>query len=204
MAHRNEPLPARTIGPVEAAGVMATPSERLMTADELMALPDDGMRHELDEGRLVSVPPSGYKSSRVGSLLGVLLGGFIRLHRLGIFAGLDGGLRLRSQPDTVRAPDFSFVSQSRVVDSGSGYFPGAPDLAVEVLSPSDRFSKVLQKVREYLAAGTRLVWIVDPEDRSVVVFRADGSTTLLGEHDSLAGEDVIPGFTLTLTEIWVD
>lgn len=183
---------------------MATPSERLMTADELMLLPDDGMRYELQEGRLISVPPSGYKSGRVASALGVLLGGFIRLNRLGIFAGPDGGLRLRSQPDTVRAPDFSFVCQERVLDSGTGYFPGAPDLAVEVLSPSDRFSKVLQKVREYLAAGTRLVWVVDPEDRSVVVFRADGSTTLLGEFDSLDGEDVLPGLTLPLTEIWVD
>jgi Uma2 family endonuclease len=175
-----------------------------MTADELMRLPDDGYRYELDEGRLVRMPPSNFRSSQVAMELARLLMNFIREHDLGIYAGEAGGVLLGRDPDTVRAPDFSFISRERAAARGSGYFPGAPDLVVEVLSPSDRTNAVLRKVRQYLAAGARLVVVIDPEDRSVTAHHADGRVELLGEHDTLDLGAILPGCALSLDEIWVD
>jgi Uma2 family endonuclease len=179
------------------------PSQPLMTAEELMELPDDSNQYELDEGRLIVMPPSAFRSSQVASRLGARLGTFILDNDLGIFAGEGGGLKLTSNPDTVRAPDFSFVRRDRVVDTGRGYFPGAPDLAVEVLSPSDRYAAVARKVRQYLATGVRLVWVIDPEERTVTIHRANGDVEILGEDGVLDGEDVVPGFRLPLSAIWV-
>ena len=183
--------------------MVSLPSQPLMTADELMALPDDGNQHELDEGRLVTMPPSSYKSGRVAYRLGSRLAVFIDDHDLGAYTGEGAGLRLAANPDTVRAPDFAFVRRDRLVDTGRGYFPGAPDLAVEVLSPSDRYAAVARKVRQYLATGVRLVWVIDPEERTVTIHRANGDVEILGEDGVLDGEDVVPGFRLPLSAIWV-
>jgi Uma2 family endonuclease len=179
------------------------PNPELMTAEDLMALPDDGSFHELDEGRLVTMPPSAARSSRVCTLLLIKLGAFVLQHGLGMLMGEQGGVVLRRGPDIVRAPDISFVRQDRVVDTGRGYFPGAPDLAVEVLSPSDRYSAVSRKVTQYLAAGVRLVWVIDPEERTVTIHRSGNVVTVLPEDGVLDGEDVVPGFRLPLIEIWV-
>ncbi len=153
---------------------MATaPPDRLLTADELMEMPDDGHLYELVKGRRVRVPPSASASSLVAMTLAIIAGGFVRLHKLGFCIGEGGGIKLASDPDTVRAPDFAFFSTPRMPVGGfplRGY-GGAPDLAVEVLSPSNRFGDILAKVAEYLAAGVRLVWVVDPAARSVTVFR---------------------------------
>jgi Uma2 family endonuclease len=174
-----------------------------LTIEDLLRLPDDGQFHELDEGRLVCMPPSAYIASQVAMLILVRLGAYVLEHGLGIFAGEGGGVVLRRNPDTVRAPDISFIRAERVVDTGRGYFEGAPDLAVEVLSPSDRYSAVSRKVSQYLAAGTRLVWVVDPFNRTVAVYRPDREVIELPEEGILDGEDVVPGFRLALTEIWV-
>jgi Uma2 family endonuclease len=183
---------------------MATlPNPHLMTAEDLMRLPDDGNFHELDEGSLISMPPSSARSSRVGTLLLIKLGGVVLEHDLGMVMGEQGGVMLSRSPDVVRAPDISFVRRERMVDTGHGYFPGAPDLVVEVLSPSDRFSAVARTVSQYLASGTRLVWVIDPEERSVTVYRPGNLVTILPEDGVLDGEDVVPGFRLPLTEIWV-
>ncbi|MGH2599944.1 MAG: Uma2 family endonuclease [Dehalococcoidia bacterium] len=98
--------------------------------------------------------------------------------------------------------DVWFVRADRVpAGAADEFFPGSPDLAVEVLSPSDRFGPVVQKARDYLAAGTRLVWVIDPKGRTAAVFHADGSARLLGEEDTLDGEDVLPGFSMTLRDL---
>jgi Uma2 family endonuclease len=138
--------------------------------------------------------------------IGALLWAFIRPRNLGICATADGGMRLAADPDTVRAPDVSFVRAERLPAGGlkAGYFAGAPDLAVEVLSPTDRFSDVQRKVRDYLAAGTRLVWVIDPEARTAIVYRPDGRVTFLDEDGVLDGEDVVPDFSLALADVWVD
>ena len=178
------------------------PSGRLMTAEELAALSGDGTRYELSEGVLICMPPSGGESSFVALNIGSELRAFARRERLGICGGADGGFLLRSGPDVLRFPDAWFVRAERVPLGGipRGFWPGAPDLAIEVLSPSDRWADVLRKVTEYIEAGTRLVWVIDPETRRAHVFRPDRAPLVVDEHGSLDGEDVLPGFALPLRD----
>lgn len=185
---------------------MATVSSSHMTAEAFFALPDAGVRYELVAGRLEEVGAASPRSSAVAANVLIDLGSFVRRARLGVVGGADWGARLFADPDTVRAGDVCFVRSERLPE---GRVPvrfqeGAPDLIVEVLSPSDRFRAVSRKVREFLAAGALLVWVLDPEERSAVVFRADGSVSEFGEDDVLDGEDVVPGYQLALASIWVD
>jgi len=177
---------------------------RIMTADELLAMPDDGNRYELVRGELVSVSPSAIWPGIVAGNVFGLLWEFLRRHTgIGVCGISEAGFRLSSDPDTVRAPDVWFVHAERVPPAGipEGFWPGAPDLAVEVLSPSDRFVDVMRKVQEYLRAGAQLVWVIDPKGRSAAVFRPDGVPLLLGEDDLLDGGDLLPGFSLRLCDI---
>jgi Uma2 family endonuclease len=182
------------------------PNDRLWTADELLALPDDGYhRYELVRGRLVCMAPAASKSAIVGGRIAARLGSYVDAHHLGVYGNADWGYRLASDPDVVRAPDVGFVRAEHVPAEGipPGFWPGAPDLAVEVLSPSDRFAAVIAKVQDYLAAGTRLVWALDPEARTAVVFRPGVPALVLDEGGVLDGGEVVPGFTLRLADVWV-
>ena len=162
---------------------MAT-TTKLMTAEELLEMPDDGFRYELVRGELVKMPPAGHMSSFREMLIGSHLTVYVRENRLGRAYGASGGFRLESDPDTVLAPDAAFVRQERVeaVGDGDGFFPGAPDLAVEVISPSDRYTEVDEKVAEWLAAGTRMVVVVNPRNRTVRVHRPTTDSVLLTEE----------------------
>jgi Uma2 family endonuclease len=182
-----------------------TPTDTLLTADDLLRLPDDGYQYELVEGRLIRMSPASYKSSLVGGNVHAAMHHYVKQHRLGICAPADGAMRLATDPDTVRAPDISFVRAERVPPGPlpPGFWPVAPDLAVEVLSPSDRFSEVQRKVQDYLDAGTRLVWVLDPEARTATVYHPGGRSSFVDEHGTLDGEDVVPGFRLSLAEVWV-
>ena len=122
---------------------------------------------------------------------------------LGDLGSGETGFRLEHDPDTVRAPNVWFVRAGRVPtgEAGTHFFLGPPDLAVEVLSPSDRYRDVMAKVRDYLAAGTPLVWVIDPIGRSAAIFRAGGAAHLLGEDGILDGGDVPPGFTVPLKDL---
>jgi Uma2 family endonuclease len=179
-------------------------SPRIMTADELLAMPDDGNRYELVRGELVRVSPSAVWPGIVaGSVFG-LLWSFLRGNAsLGVCGISESGFRLTLHPDTVRSPDVWFVRAERVPAEGipEGFWPGAPDLAVEVLSPSDRFVDVMRKVQEYLAAGVQLVWVIDPKGRSAAVFAPERPPLLLGEDGVLDGGDLLPGFSLRLGDI---
>jgi Uma2 family endonuclease len=174
-----------------------------MTAEDLMALPDDGHRYELSQGVLVCMSPAAYWSGKFGRRIASRIGAFVDEHKLGDCGVPDTGFKLTSNPDTVREPDVWFVSAERLppADQQQRYFEGAPDLAVEVLSPTDRFDEVMRKVREYLDAGTRLVWVFDPDERTAGVFRPDGSYTKVGEDGTLDGENLLPGFELPLHDI---
>jgi Uma2 family endonuclease len=177
-----------------------------MTADQVMELPESSAMYELDEGRLVVLSPAAYWSSIVALAFGRRIAVFVRTHRLGVCAGPDGGTLLARGPDTLRAPDFSFVSRARIGGRlrRRGYFDGAPDFAIEVLSSTDRFAEVSRKVYQYLQAGTRLVWVVDPDARSVVIFRPGQAPEIVGPDGTLGGEEVLPGFTLALAEFWAE
>jgi Uma2 family endonuclease len=172
----------------------------LMTAEELGNLDDDSHRHELIKGELLTMPLVKYEHMRVTANLTVILGQYVKANRLGM-VGAEGGYKLESDPDTVLGPDVSFVTQHRISLSPEGYHSGPPDLAVEVLSPSDRRGKVEHKVSLYLEFGTRSVWLVNTRLRTVEIIRSTGERRLLYEDDELV-DDTVPGFRVKVSEIF--
>lgn len=167
----------------------------LMTADELLHLNLPNKRTELVRGVLIVREPAGYQHGEVAMAIALSLGRFLADHPLGRLVAAETGFILERGPDTVRAPDVGFVSNARRPASlPRGYADFTPDLAVEVLSPDDRPGEVLEKVGDWLKAGARLVWIVDPIRRVARVYRADGTQAELGPDDALDGEDVLPGY----------
>jgi Uma2 family endonuclease len=168
---------------------------RLVTAEELLAMGEG--RRELIAGRVVEMSPAGHEHSCVAMRIGRHIGNFVESARLGNVSTADGGFRLARDPDFVRVPDIGFVVAARLPGLDTRGYPHlAPDLAVEVVAPDDRFSEVEAKARMWLAHGTRLVWVADPEQRLVFVYRPDGSRVVHGEADTLDGGDVLPGFAL--------
>lgn len=166
-----------------------------MTAEELLRLKLPDKRTELVRGVLRVREPAGYQHGDVAATTLLVLGSFVREHRLGRVFTAETGFTLARDPDTVRAPDVAFISTARLLPRDTrGFAELAPDLVVEVLSPADRPGEVLEKVGDWLNAGCQLVWIVDPIRRTGRVYRADGAIALLGEHDAFDGEDVLPGF----------
>ncbi len=178
----------------------------LLTAEDLYGLPDDGASYELVEGLLLAEPPPGAEHGRVEARVVALVTTFVRSKRLGtVYAG-DAGFVLSRSPDTVRGPDLAFVSRERSAEVGTpaGYVPVAPDLAIEIRSPSDRAGDLHAKVADYLAAGTRVVWVIDPGSRSVRVYRSLLAPRLFGLGDELDGEEVLPGFHVAVVELFED
>ncbi len=173
---------------------------KLMTAAELLELPSGESRYELIEGELITMSPAGAEHGEVAAEIGARLRNYVREHRLGKTYAAETGFLLGEGPDTVRAPDAAFVRADRVVKART-YFPGAPDLAVEVLSPSDRASEVEAKVRHWLRSGTRMVMVVDPETQTATV-HTPTATARLSAGDALDGGDVVPGWKLPLREIF--
>jgi Uma2 family endonuclease len=179
-------------------------TRKLMTADELADLPDDGMRHELIRGELRTMPPTGLEHADHESEFDTSLRLYVKAHKLGrVFAG-EPGFVLETDPDTVRAPDVAFMSHEHVAETGvpRGYFRGVPDLAVEIISPNDRCTEVNQKVAEWLEHGTRLVFVVDPRRKTVAVHRPGQPIRVLGIDDVLDGEDVVPGWRLPVRDLF--
>jgi Uma2 family endonuclease len=168
---------------------------KLMTAEELECLPDDGQRHELVRGELRTMSPGGGEHGSIASDVHLSLGPHVRAHNLGQTYIADTGFRLTTGPDTVRAPDVAFVRRERVLEAGlvRGYWPDAPDLAIEVISPNDLYTEVEEKVAQWLEHGTRLVFVVNPRRRTVAVHRPGQPVRILGLDDVLDGEDVVPG-----------
>ncbi len=185
---------------------MAEPAvlERLMTAEEFWRLPGGDGRSELVYGRVVEMPPPGPDHSRHDRRVTLPLAQYVEQHGLGeVFPNC--GFILRRNPDLVRAPDSAFVSNDRMQASpppDQGYWPVAPELAVEVVSPNDTAEDVLEKVQEYLAADVRLVWVIYPRRRQVYVYAPGRPPQVLSGASALEGEDVVPGFTLPLEHLW--
>lgn len=177
---------------------------KLITAEELSQLPDDGCRYELSQGVLVAMPPAGGWHGENSSEISWHLSSFIRPRALGRVYVSETGFVLARDPDVVRAPDVAFVANDRLPPARDreGYLPLAPDLAIEVVSPHDRQSDVMDKVLEYLDAGTRLVWVVEPRRRTVTVWTPDRTARILTEDDELDGGDVLPGFRLSIADIF--
>ena len=175
-----------------------TVDTRVFTADDLLRLPDDGFRYELVQGELRKMSPAGLRHGKIAASIAAHLFMYAKQHRLGTVVTADAGFVMSRNPDTVRAPDVAFLQTDRVIDT-AGFFPGPPDLAIEVISPSDLYSEVDAKTLEYVRAGTRVVIIVNPDNSTVYVHRPSGSVLV---EDVLAVDDVVPGWTLPLAEIF--
>jgi Uma2 family endonuclease len=173
-----------------------------LTADELFYLSLPNKQAELVRGRLIVREPPGYRHGVVAFRIARLLGNYVHDHQLGTVVAAETGFKLFSNPDTVRAADAAFLSRDRAPDPPpSGYLSLAPDLAVEVVSPSDRAGEIQAKVSDWLTAGSRLVWVIDPGRSRAVVYAQDGSVDPLSHKDTLSGQDVIPGFSCLLGEL---
>jgi Uma2 family endonuclease len=174
----------------------------LMTADELLRLNLPDKHVELVRGVLVVREPPGYTHGRVTANLAWRLMSHVDAAGAGLVFVGDSGFKLAADPDTVRGPDIAFISRGRLPDPEPiGYAQMAPDLVVEVLSPGDRPGETLAKVGDWLDAGTRLVWVVDPARRLARLYRQDGTESLVTATEALGGEDVVPGFSCPLEEI---
>jgi Uma2 family endonuclease len=176
-----------------------------MTAEELFEYRNEPYRQELIGGRLYEMEPPGALHGAVAAQVGTLLAEHVKRHGLGQTFAAETGFHIRFDPDTVRAPDASFVTRARIEAAGipSGYWSGAPDLAVEVVSPSDRGPQVEAKALDWLDAGAQAVVVLDPPNRTAVVYRpsSDAETLVLG--DTLDLGDVVPGFVVPAAELFV-
>jgi Uma2 family endonuclease len=176
-----------------------------MTAQELLRLPTGmGERYELVLGELIIMSPAGSRQGRIVSRVNSLLEQAVRRGSLGATLGAETGFVLSRNPDTVRAPDAAFVAAARLPagDLPDGYFRGAPDLAVEVISPKEAAAEIQSKVTEYFEAGARLVWVVYPDMRQVVVFRSARESVALAGDDSLDGGELVPGLACRVAELF--
>jgi Uma2 family endonuclease len=178
------------------------PPATLQTAQDLLRFREPGKTAELVRGVLVvREPPSTSHGGRAARLT-VRVGAFVEREGLGEIFAQDTGFQIEREPDTVRAPDLAFVHRDRLAQiQQEGYAEIAPDLVAEILSPSDRPGEVLEKVGQWLSAGVRLVWVVDPARQHARVYRADGSVSIVGPDEELDGEQVLPGFRCRLGEI---
>ena len=183
---------------------MAQAGTAPMTAEDLFDRRDDGYRYELCEGELVRMTPTGGRHSAVAGRIARLIDEFAEARDLGICGAAEPGFILGRSPDIVRAPDVCFVAKARIPATGvpTTYWPFAPDLAVEVISPSDRLTDVHVKIAEYFGAGARLVWVVEPETRTVHVYRSPRDVQVFGIGDELGGDDVLPGFRCAVRRLF--
>ncbi len=181
-----------------------TVAHRPVTAEELLTMPDDGARRELVEGEVREMAPAGFTHGRIAMNVSAPLVRYVRERDLGIVLAVETGFKIANNPDTVRAPDAAFVRRERVEEVGEvdGYWPGAPDLAVEVVSPNDSYAGVEEKVASWLEAGTRAVVDVEPRTRTVKVRSSRTKVRVLIEGDVLEVGDVVPGWKTPVADVF--
>ncbi len=178
--------------------------QKLITAEEFARMPDppDGSKQELVRGEIITLPPPGGLHGVCCSKADRHLGNFVEANHLGTVAANDTGIITEHDPDTVRGPDVAYWSFERLPGVPVGYIEVAPDLAVEVLSPGNRMRQIINKIREYFNRGVRMVWVIDPEERTVTVYRTPDEGRVLHESATLSGEDMLPGFSCRVAELF--
>ncbi len=182
---------------------------RLITADELLVMPHrdehgNDCRLELIRGEVKRMSPTGRIHGKLCLKLGAVLLDFIESNDLGEALGAETGFTVEHDPDSVLGADIAFVSKERLQDAGDAdkFFPFAPDLAVEVLSPGNRAGEMNEKISLYFSAGSRQVWVVNPKRRTVAVYTSPAEVRVLTEQDALDGGDVLPGFSYELSKLF--
>ena len=180
--------------------------ERFYTVADLRRMPDDGKRRELVNGELIEMNPPAHKHALLSSRIFTRLSVYVEQHDLGFVTGSDGGYLLYTDPETgretVRVPDVSFISTARRATRLDDLYGGAPDLAVEVISPGETYISIREKLAEYFAYGTRMVWLVYSDYPSVEVFTSANDGIALGLDKTLMGGDLLPGFELPIHDIF--
>lgn len=176
----------------------------LISLEEFARLPAADCRLELVRGMVLREPPAGYEHGRLGIRIGSLLECFVRERGLGEVVGTDVGFILFEDPPTVRAPDIAFVAAGRTPagESHIGFAPFAPDLAVEIVSPSNSAVEIRARVFDYLDAGTRLVWVVEPGSRTITSYSSPEELRVLHMGEVLDGAEVLPRFRASVSEIF--
>ena len=182
---------------------MAT-TARLMTAEELLDMPDDGHIYELVRGELVKLMGTGLEHAYIADNCYGNIRDYVMGANLGRVFTTQLGYRLASDPDTVRIPDLAFIRRERLDTVGviQGYFPDAPDLAIEVISPNDRYPEVETKIFDYFNAGTQMVILLEARNRTAKIYRSPTDVVILTEADTLDGGDVVPGWRMRVSEIF--
>lgn len=178
----------------------------LVTADHLLQIRDGGHRYELVAGKLHKARLADWKHGLVGGQLFSLLGAHVVEQGLGRLLDAGTGFLLERDPDTVRAPDIAFIHRDRFPPESDedAFWPGAPDLAVDVVSLDDKFAELDDKIQAWLDARSTEVWVVNPKWRNVTVYRSATDIQTLTENDDLCGGDVVPGFRCQVGEIFAD
>ena len=176
----------------------------LLTADDLWNLPHDGSLHELVRGELLTMSPPGFEHGVVGNNLNASMHHHATANKLGKVVAAETGFLIERDPDTVRAPDVAFVGNAKLQQFGipKKYFPVAPDVAVEVISPSDIYVEVDEKVEQWLNAGAMAVWVLNPRRKSVTVHVQGQNPVILKGADILSGGVAFPGFSILVAEIF--
>jgi len=183
---------------------MATAAQQSMTGDQLFALPSDGMRYELIRGELAAMSPVGFEHGKIVFRLGGILERFVSAAGVGELVGSDVGFYLERDPDTVRAPDIAFLGNAKLkqIADRTKFVNNAPDLAVEVVSPSDSLQAIEEKAEAFLEAGTKLVWVVNPRNQRVWVYQRQKKPIVFEGEDVLEAESLIPGLRIPVREIF--
>ncbi len=188
------------------SAVLEETQNKLITADELLYMPDTKRGCELVRGKLIRYMPTGIIHGIISTKITQMLGQFVEENDLGIVLAAETGFKIFQNPDTVRGPDVSFVGKKKITKHGitEKFFPEAPDLAVEVVSPSDRKKDIESKIKDYLTAGVELIWIIYPKNQIVAVYRQNNLVSILREDDELDGEDVLPDFRMQISKLFTD
>ena len=180
-----------------------TTKPRLISAEGLLELPRGQLRHELIQGELREMAPAGHEHGRLAAIITASLIQHVLKNKLGAVYAAETGFKLTANPDTVRAPDVAFVAADRLNNlPDTGYFPGPPDLAVEIISPNDRHSDVEEKVEMWLFYGVRMVFTLNPQTRTATVYRSLDEIRMVRGEGRLGGEEVVPGWALSLAEVF--
>lgn len=175
-----------------------------LTAEALLAMSSTVGKAELLDGELIRMSPAGFEHGSITLKLAWPIARYVEEHELGIVCAAETGFLLRQNPDTVRAPDLAFVSQTRVDQVGpvKGYWPGCPDLVAEVVSPNDTSSDVQAKALAWIEAGCRIVWIVDPKQKHVMEFRSETSIRVFTVKDRLAASDMFGDWSIEVGKLF--
>jgi Uma2 family endonuclease len=173
--------------------------EKRYTAEDLMRI--EG-RVELEDGKLIEMSPTKKIHNRISVQLLRFIMRHVDVEQLGEIVIPDTGFRLQKEPEIIRIPDMAFIPKDRITPLDDDFYNIAPDLAVEIMSPGNTVKEIDQRVVEYFAAGTRLMWVIYPKTRRVHVFTSDRDVTILNVGDTLTGGDVLPGFVLPLANLF--